>query len=187
MGDTSKSSIHPAPASPSAASSPTTSSLPVNLLIRSHDTFFETPPDPQLHRSAACWNTRKSSAIDALPNQGCCAQADEVLTMAHRALTAIRTPAIAWVCDACPLREQCVGSGNGSRRPVRLHQREASLQRARKLLRSDGHSKYRQRRVAEVYRLARLSPLGVRQARYLARCVHPGHWDSPKPRAIRRG
>ena len=34
-----------------------------------------------------CWNTRKSSANDALPNQGCCAQADEVLTMAHRALT----------------------------------------------------------------------------------------------------
>ena len=153
-------------------------------VLTTHSSRTTRTPTPS---SAACSKTRKSSAIDALPNQGCCAQADEVLTMARRALTAIRTPAIVWVCDVCPLREQCVGSRNGSGRPVRLHPREASLQRARRLLRSEGHSKYRQRRVAAVYRLARLSPLGVRQARYLARCVRPGHWDSPKPRAIRRG
>ena len=65
------------------------------------------------------------------------------------------------VCGACPLREQCVGSANGSGRTARLHPQEALLQRARTLQKSDRYAEYRQRRVVVEHRLARLVQLGV--------------------------
>jgi hypothetical protein len=73
------------------------------------------------------------------------------------------------VCDACPLRAACVGTGPGKGRTVSLHPQEALLQEARALQRSDAFAPYRTLRQAAEHRLARLMQLGLRQARYVGR------------------
>lgn len=73
------------------------------------------------------------------------------------------------VCDACPLRAQCVRAGPGKGRTVSIHPQERLLQEARALQQSAAFAPYRvQRQVAE-HRLARLMQLGMRQARYFGR------------------
>jgi transposase len=71
------------------------------------------------------------------------------------------------VCQACPLRAQCVAGRNG--RTVDLHPQEALLQAARALQASPGFAAYRRRRQVVEHRIARLVQLGIRQARYVGR------------------
>lgn len=73
------------------------------------------------------------------------------------------------VCDACPLRAECVRARLGKGRLVMLHPHEAVLQEARAFQRSGSFAPYRKLRQAAEHRLARLMQLGVRQARYVGR------------------
>lgn len=68
------------------------------------------------------------------------------------------------VCEACPLRAQCVRGRGG--RSVQLHAQEALLQQARAFQNSDAFRPYRALRQVAEHRLARLIQLGLRQARY---------------------
>lgn len=71
------------------------------------------------------------------------------------------------VCQACPLRAQCVAGRNG--RTVELHPQEALLQAARALQASPAFAAYRRRRQVVEHRIARLVQLGIRQARDVGR------------------
>ena len=73
------------------------------------------------------------------------------------------------ICDACPLRSECVRARPGKGRLVMLHPHEAVLQEARAFQRSDSFAPYRKLRQVAEHRLARLMQLGVRQARYVGR------------------
>jgi len=68
------------------------------------------------------------------------------------------------VCESCPLRAQCVRGGGG--RSVSVHPQEDLLQAARALQASPAFRDYRSRRQAAEHRIARLTQLGIRQARY---------------------
>ncbi len=68
------------------------------------------------------------------------------------------------VCASCPLRAQCVRAGGG--RSVSVHPQEALLQEARALQASPAFRDYRSWRQAAEHRIARLTQLGIRQARY---------------------
>ncbi len=67
-------------------------------------------------------------------------------------------------CAACPLRAQRTRGRGG--RTVQVHPQEALLQQARKLQASPAFDEARQRRQVVEHRIARLVPLGIRQARY---------------------
>jgi hypothetical protein len=67
-------------------------------------------------------------------------------------------------CDRCPLRSQCTSSRYG--RSIKIHPQEALMKAARAFQRTcDGAAKLRRRLVVE-NALARLSHLGIGQARY---------------------
>ena len=68
------------------------------------------------------------------------------------------------VCNACPLRAQCVRGTGG--RTVHVHPEEALLQEARAFQSSAAFAPYRARRQVVEHRFARLAQLGIRQARY---------------------
>jgi hypothetical protein len=71
------------------------------------------------------------------------------------------------VCAGCPLRALCTTSKTG--RSVSVHPQEAMLQSARAHQRTpEGRARLRERVVVE-HRLARLSQLGISQARYVGR------------------
>ena len=70
------------------------------------------------------------------------------------------------VCRVCPLRSQCIAAKG---RKGRIHPQEALLQQARALQQSADYDEYRQLRVVAEHRLARLTQLGIRQARYFGR------------------
>ena len=71
------------------------------------------------------------------------------------------------VCEACPLRPQCVRGRGG--RTVQVHAQEALLQAARLFQQSPAFQPYRALRQVAEHRLARLVQLGIRQARYRGR------------------
>jgi hypothetical protein len=73
------------------------------------------------------------------------------------------------LCDACPLRPQCVRARPGHGRTVMLHPQEALLQQARAFQKSADFAPYRKLRQVAEHRLARLMQLGMRQARYFGR------------------
>jgi hypothetical protein len=68
------------------------------------------------------------------------------------------------ICAACPLRPQCVRGRGG--RTIHIHPQEALLQAARAFQQSPAFAPYRALRQVAEHRLARLSQLGIRQARY---------------------
>jgi len=68
------------------------------------------------------------------------------------------------VCQACPLRPQCVRGKAG--RTVQLHPQEALLQAARAFQASPAFGEYRRLRQVVEHRIARVVQLGIRQARY---------------------
>jgi hypothetical protein len=71
------------------------------------------------------------------------------------------------VCSSCPLREQCTKSAQG--RTLQVHPQERLLQEARAYQQTeDGRKRLRERVVVE-HALARLSHLGIGQARYFGR------------------
>jgi Transposase DDE domain/Transposase domain (DUF772) len=71
------------------------------------------------------------------------------------------------VCDACPLKAQCVRGRSG--RTVSVHPQELLLQAARAFQASPAFKEYRALRQVVEHRLARLVQLGIRQARYSGR------------------
>ena len=73
------------------------------------------------------------------------------------------------VCWACPLRSQCIAAKGRKGRQVLMHPQEGLLQEARALQQSADYGQYRRRRVVVEHRLARLTQLGIRQARYFGR------------------
>ena len=73
------------------------------------------------------------------------------------------------VCWVCPLRSQCIAAKGRKGRRVQIHPQEALLQQARALQQSADFDEYRQLRVVAEHRLARLTQLGIRQARYFGR------------------
>ena len=73
------------------------------------------------------------------------------------------------VCDACPMRGQCVKAGPGRGRTVTIHPQERLLQEARAFQKSDAFAPYRAKRQVAEHRIARLIQLGMRQARYFGR------------------
>ncbi len=73
------------------------------------------------------------------------------------------------ICDACPLRPACVRARLGKGRLVMLHPQEALLQEARAFQQSEDFAPYRKLRQVAEHRLARLTQLGVRKARYFGR------------------
>ena len=73
------------------------------------------------------------------------------------------------VCQACPLRSQCIAAKGRKGRQVLIHPQEGLLQVARALQQSADYDQYRKRRVVAEHRLARLEQLGIRQARYFGR------------------
>jgi hypothetical protein len=70
-------------------------------------------------------------------------------------------------CSACPLRPQCTRSKHG--RTVQLNPHEALLQKARELQRTPAFAQTHRQRQAVEHRIARLTQLGIRQARYFGR------------------
>lgn len=68
------------------------------------------------------------------------------------------------VCRDCPLRPQCTRNTRG--RTVMINEREAELQEARALQKSEAFGEYRRRRQVSEHRIARLTQLGIRQSRY---------------------
>jgi Transposase DDE domain/Transposase domain (DUF772) len=71
------------------------------------------------------------------------------------------------VCFSCPLREQCTKNAQG--RTLQVHPQEALLQEARSYQQTqEGRKRLRERVVVE-HSLARLSHLGIGQARYFGR------------------
>ena len=73
------------------------------------------------------------------------------------------------VCAACPLRDDCVAARPGKGRSVSLHPQEAFLQEARAFQGSAAYEPYRALRQVAEHRIARLTQLGVRKARYFGR------------------
>ena len=73
------------------------------------------------------------------------------------------------VCQACPLRSQCIAAKGSKVRQVLIHPQEGLLQEARQLHQSPAYDLYRQLRVVAEHRLSRLIQLGIRQARYFGR------------------
>ncbi len=73
------------------------------------------------------------------------------------------------VCDACPMRPQCVKTEPGKGRTVTIHPQERLLQEARAFQKSEAFGPYRKSRQAAEHRIARLMQLGMRQARYFGR------------------
>ena len=73
------------------------------------------------------------------------------------------------MCAACPVQPRCVAAQPGIGRTVRLHPQEGLLQQARALQQSPAFAEYRRLRVTAEHRLARLTQLGMRQARYFGR------------------
>ena len=73
------------------------------------------------------------------------------------------------VCGVCPLRSQCIAAKGHKGRRVQIHPQEALLQQARALQQSADDDEYRQLRVVVEHRLAWLTQLGIRQARYFGR------------------
>ena len=73
------------------------------------------------------------------------------------------------VCWACPLRSQCIAAKGRKGRQVLIHPQEALLQDARALQQSADYDQYRCLRVVAEHRLARLTQLGIRLARYFGR------------------
>ena len=73
------------------------------------------------------------------------------------------------VCAGCPARPRCVAAQPGIGRTVHLHPQEGLLQQARALQQSPAFAEYRRLRVTAEHRLARLTQLGMRQARYFGR------------------
>ena len=73
------------------------------------------------------------------------------------------------VCGVCPLRSQCIAAKGRRGRRVQIHPQEALLQQARALQQSADYDEYRQLRVVAEHRLAQLTQLGIRQARYFGR------------------
>jgi hypothetical protein len=69
------------------------------------------------------------------------------------------------VCDACPLKAQCVRGKGG--RTVSVHPQERLVQAARAFQASPAFKEYRALRQVVEHRLARLVQLGIRQARYV--------------------
>ena len=72
-------------------------------------------------------------------------------------------------CMTCPLRSQCISAKGRKGRWVLIHPQEALLQQAQALQQSAAYDEYRERRVVEEHRLARLVHLGIRQSRYFGR------------------
>jgi len=78
------------------------------------------------------------------------------------------------VCAACPVRAPCLTEPNSrttrrTGRTVLLHPQERLLQAARAFQQSPAFGEVRRRRQAAEHRLARLVPLGRRQARFVGR------------------
>lgn len=73
----------------------------------------------------------------------------------------------ATVCDACPLKAQCVRGKGG--RTVSVHPQELLLRAAREFQADPAFKEYRALRQVVEHRLARLVQLGIRQARYVGR------------------
>src|SRR6185437_8353036 len=71
------------------------------------------------------------------------------------------------VCSSCPLREQCTKNAAG--RTLQVHPQEALLREARAHQQSEEGRKRLSQRVAVEHALARLSHLGIGQARYFGR------------------
>lgn len=71
------------------------------------------------------------------------------------------------LCSSCPLREQCTKSTAG--RTLQVHPQEALLQDARAYQQTNEGRKHLRERVAVEHALARLSHLGIGQARYFGR------------------
>ena len=67
------------------------------------------------------------------------------------------------------MRPQCVATGPGTGRTVRLHPQETLLQQAHALQQSEAFTEYGRHRVVVEHRLARLVQLGIRQSRYFGR------------------
>lgn len=71
------------------------------------------------------------------------------------------------ICSSCPLREQCTKSVLG--RTLQVHPQERLLQEARAHQQSEDGRKHLRERVVVEHALARLSHLGIGQARYFGR------------------
>ena len=71
------------------------------------------------------------------------------------------------VCSSCPLREECSKSAQG--RTLQVHPQEHLLQKARAYQQTENGRKCLRERVAVEHTLARLSHLGIGQARYFGR------------------
>jgi hypothetical protein len=71
------------------------------------------------------------------------------------------------VCNSCPLREQCTKSAQG--RTLQVHSQERLLQEARTYQETEQGRKRLRERVVIEHTLARLSHLGIGQARYFGR------------------
>lgn len=91
---------------------------------------------------------------------------------AHQVTTDLRPAAegggvfhfAAAVCGACPIRAHCIRGKRG--RTVQVHPQEALLQAARAFQASPAFAPYRTLRQVVEHRIARLTQLGIRQARY---------------------
>lgn len=108
----------------------------------------------------------KSAFEIDLQNERVTCPAGEVATSFSTTPEGAKTFLFGSVCAACPLRALCTTSKTG--RSVSVHPQEARLQEARAYQRTpEGRARLRERVVVE-HRLARLSPLGISQARYVS-------------------
>ncbi|HEY8691579.1 MAG TPA: transposase [Chloroflexota bacterium] len=122
-----------------------------------------------------------TAKVPAMHNRGCYPKTDFVLDLENGTCTCPAGQVSAdlrggqqrhfqfakVVCNACPLRAQCVRSQNG--RTVQVHPQEALIQEARAFQHSPPFKDCQRRRQVVEYRLARLMQLGMRQARYVGR------------------
>ena len=117
----------------------------------------------------------KEDFVIDLPQLSCTCPAHQVThTVRRRGRDAHGAPrryfrCAAAVCDACPLRPQCVAAQPGRGRTVTLHPQEGLRQAARAFQHSVAAAPYRRLRQTVEHRIARLVQLGLRQARYFGR------------------
>ena len=114
----------------------------------------------------------KEDFVIDLATLSCTCPADQVThTVRRRGRDAYGAPrryfrCAAAVCDACPLRPQCVAAQQGRGRTVTLHPQERLLQAARVFQHREAAGPYRRLRQTVEHRIARLVQLGLRQARF---------------------
>jgi transposase len=109
---------------------------------------------------------KSAFTIDLQSNQVSC-PGGKTTTRFHEEKDGGRIFSFGSACAGCPLRAQCTSNAQG--RTIRVHPQEDLIQQARAYQQSEAGRAHLRERVVVEHSLARLSHLGIGQARYFGR------------------